>query len=86
MPEIVIYSSDLCPFCYRAKGLLKQKGVDYQEIKVDMRPAVRAEMRARAGGSNSVPQIFIGDVHVGGCDDLYALDNAGNLDPLLKAG
>ena len=84
MSGVVVYSSNLCPFCFRAKSLLSQKGVDFQEIVVDMQPAIRAEMRAKAGGINTVPQIFIGDVHVGGCDDLFALDAAGKLAPLLE--
>ncbi|GHF10518.1 glutaredoxin 3 [Kordiimonas sediminis] len=86
MPKVVVYSSKLCGFCYRAKGLLSSKGVAFEEINVDMKPQVRAEMRSRAGGVNTVPQIFIDDIHVGGCDDLYALDSAGKLDPLLAAG
>ncbi len=86
MSEVIIYSSNLCPFCYRAKALMKQKNMTYKEIIVDMRPSVRAEMRAKAGGNNSVPQIFIGGRHIGGCDDLYALESDGNLDGLLKAG
>jgi glutaredoxin 3 len=68
-----------------AKRLLEAKGVTYEEISVDGRSAVRAEMRAKAGGVNTVPQIWIGERHVGGCDDLYALDHAGRLDSLLAA-
>lgn len=83
MARIVIYSSDYCPYCSAAKRLLAKKGVAYEEIDVDGRPAVREEMRAKAGGVNTVPQIWIDDVHVGGCDDLHALDAAGKLDPLL---
>lgn len=82
--SIVVYSSDWCPYCMRAKALLEGKGVDFTEIKVDGKPQVRAEMAAKAG-RNSVPQIWIGDTHVGGCDDLYALERAGKLDALLKA-
>jgi glutaredoxin 3 len=66
-----------------AKDLLKQKGVAYEEIDVNAKPGLRAEMRDRADGRNTVPQIWIGDRHVGGCDDLYALDRSGQLDPLL---
>lgn len=82
--SIVVYSSDWCPYCMRAKALLEGKGVDFTEIKVDGKPQVRAEMAQKAGRS-SVPQIWIGDVHVGGCDDLYALERAGKLDVMLKA-
>lgn len=85
MANVTIYSSMFCPFCHRAKALLNQKGVSFKEISVDMKPAVRAEMRQKAGGANSVPQIWIDDTHVGGCDDLFALDQRGGLDPLLKA-
>lgn len=86
MASVVIYSSMFCPFCHRAKALLKQKGANFKEISVNMKPAVRAEMRQKAGGVNSVPQIWIGDTHVGGCDELYALDSRGGLEPLLAAG
>ena len=84
MPHIVIYSSDWCPYCIRAKQLLAGKGVAFEEIKVDGKPDVRAEMTRKAR-QTSVPQIWIGDHHVGGCDDLYALERAGKLDALLKA-
>ncbi len=84
MPEIVIYSSDWCPYCIRAKQLLGSKGVAYEEIKVDGRPEVRAEM-TRLAQRTSVPQIWIGATHVGGCDELYALERAGRLDALLEA-
>lgn len=83
MAEVVIYSSDYCPSCMRAKQLLASKGVDFQEICVDGEPAVRAEMTRLAGGRTSVPQIWIGDTHVGGCDELYACARAGQLDELL---
>mgnify|MGYP000633868539 FL=1 len=83
MADVVIYSSDYCPFCMRAKQLLASKGVDFQEICVDGQPAVRAEMTRLAGGRTSVPQIWIGDTHVGGCDELYACARAGQLDELL---
>jgi len=85
MPSVVIYSAMLCPFCSRAKRLLKQKGAKYKEIDVTARPRLRSQMRERAGGRNTVPQIWIGDLHVGGCDELYALENAGKLDDLLNA-
>ncbi len=84
MPQVVIYSSDWCPYCIRAKQLLASKGVAFEEIKVDGKPDVRAEMTRKAR-QTSVPQIWIGDHHVGGCDDLYALERAGKLDALLKA-
>jgi len=84
-PRIVVYSTDWCPFCTRARGLLERKGAKFEVIDIDERPEARAEMMARSG-RRTVPQIFIGDTHVGGCDDLYALDAAGGLDPLLKSG
>lgn len=80
---ITIYSSDWCPFCTRAKMLLDHKVVKYQEIKVDNQPSKRAEM-IELSGRTSVPQIFIGKTHVGGCDDLYALERQGKLDTLLS--
>ncbi len=83
MANVVMYSSGMCPYCYRAKALLQQKGVAFREISVDMNPQARREMREKAGGVNTVPQIWVGDTHVGGCDDLYALDARGGLDPLL---
>jgi len=83
--RIVVYSTDWCPFCTRARGLLERKGAEFEVIDIDERPEARAEMMARSG-RRTVPQIFIGDTHVGGCDDLYALDAAGGLDPLLKSG
>lgn len=83
MAEVVIYSSWMCPFCYRAKEILKRKSVDFDEIIVDMRPDVRAEMREKAGGLNTVPQIFINGIHYGGCNELLALDASGELDRLL---
>ncbi|WP_325918967.1 glutaredoxin 3 [Pseudomonas frederiksbergensis] len=84
MPHVVVYSSDYCPYCSRAKHLLQSKGVDFEEIKVDGKPQLRAQMSQKARRT-SVPQIWIGDTHVGGCDDLYALERAGKLDALLKA-
>jgi len=81
--EVVIYSSLWCPYCARAKKLLAQKGVAFDEIDVDADPERRREMTTRAKGRTSVPQIFIGATHVGGCDDLYALEKAGKLDPML---
>lgn len=84
--HVRIYSSDYCPYCVRAKALLQRRGViDYEEIVVDGRPDVRAEM-TRITGRTSVPQIFIGTTHVGGSDDLHALDAQGGLVPLLQQG
>ncbi|NBA94132.1 glutaredoxin 3 [Pseudomonas sp. R5(2019)] len=84
MVNVVVYSSDYCSYCIRAKQLLDAKGVAFEEIKVDGKPQVRAEMSQKAGRT-SVPQIWIGATHVGGCDDLFALERAGKLDALLKA-
>lgn len=84
MAHVKIYSSDYCPFCSRAKALLQQRGVtDYEEIVVDGRPEVRAQM-TQLTGRTSVPQIFVGQTHVGGCDDLHALDRQGGLEALLR--
>jgi glutaredoxin 3 len=85
MARIDIYTTMLCPFCFRAKKLLDSKGVSYNEIDVTMNRSKRHDMMERAGGRTSVPQIFIGETHVGGSDDLYALEAAGKLDPLLEA-
>nr|WP_312231379.1 glutaredoxin 3 [Pseudomonas sp.] len=84
MAQVVIYSSDWCPYCIRAKQLLTSKSVSFDEIRVDGKPDVRADM-TRKTGRTSVPQIWIGDTHVGGCDDLFALERAGKLDALLNA-
>ncbi|MBF0157442.1 MAG: glutaredoxin 3 [Magnetococcales bacterium] len=83
MPQITIYSTTVCPYCVRAKALLQKKGVAYEEINLDVSPERREEMLGRANGRRTVPQIFIGDRHIGGCDDLHALDAKGELDPLL---
>jgi glutaredoxin 3 len=83
MANIEIYSSPICGFCYRAKSLLDQKGAAFKEIDVLMDSGRKKEMMNRAGGRHTVPQIFINDMHVGGCDELYALDRAGNLDKIL---
>lgn len=85
MADITIYTTMLCPYCYRAKGLLQQKGASYTEIDVGMDADKRQEMTQRAQGRRTVPQIFIGDTHVGGCDDLFALEAAGKLDAMLAA-
>ncbi len=83
MAEIDIYTIRYCPYCVDAKELLNRKGVDFQEIDATGNGAIRKEMMQRANGRGTYPQIFIGATHVGGCDDLYALDEAGKLDPLL---
>ncbi len=82
---VTIYTTMLCPYCHQAKHLLKRKGVDYHEIDVTMRPRERAAMRQRAGGRHTVPQIFVGPLHVGGCDDLFELESLGRLDELLNS-
>ena len=84
MKPVTIYSSKLCPYCSAAKNLLARKGVQFDEIDVTFAPGRRTDMSKRAGGRRSVPQIFIGDHHVGGCDELHALENAGKLDAMLK--
>jgi len=84
MQPVEIYTSPLCGFCHAAKRLLSQKGVPFTEIDIGRQPARRAEMLKRARGSRTVPQIFVGPTHVGGCDELYALERSGRLDPLLK--
>ena len=82
-PHVTMYATGWCPYCDRARGLLQRKGVPFSEVKVDEDPAQRDTMLRRSGGRRTVPQIFIGDRHVGGFDDLYALDRAGELDKLL---
>lgn len=81
--KVEIYTWRTCPFCIRAKGLLKQKGVNFTEYAIDGDEAARAQMAKRANGRRSLPQIFIDDQHVGGCDDIHELDARGKLDPLL---
>ena len=83
--EVVIYTTMFCPYCHSAKALLAKKGVAYQEIAVDGQREARRAMSERAGGRTSVPQVFIDGEHVGGCDDLHALDEAGELDAMLQA-
>ncbi|MGI9384427.1 MAG: glutaredoxin 3 [Methyloligellaceae bacterium] len=85
MLQVTIYTAMLCPYCHAAKRLLSEKGVDVNEIDTTFSRGRRAEMRDRSAGAHTVPQIFIGDVHVGGCDELYALDEQGKLDALLSA-
>lgn len=83
MAKVLMYSTAVCPYCVRAEQLLVQKGVtEIEKVRVDLEPARREEMMARTG-RRTVPQIYIGETHVGGCDDLYALDREGKLDPLL---
>ena len=83
MKQVDIYTTPLCGYCHAAKRLLTKKGVAYREHDLTTDPMLRAEMQRRAPGSRTVPQIFIGDTHVGGCDELYDLDADGKLDPLL---
>lgn len=85
MAKVEIYTKAFCPYCSRAKSLLQSKGVDYEEYDISMGGPKRAEMIERAKGGSTVPQIFIDGAHVGGCDDIHALDRAGKLDPLLAA-
>ena len=83
MSKIKIYTTPICPYCSRAKALLKKKGAPFEEVDVFMDADARAEMEAKSEGRRTVPQIFIGETHVGGSDDLYALESQGKLDPLL---
>jgi glutaredoxin 3 len=83
MKPVRIYTTPICPYCVRAKSLLKKKGVEAEEIDVFMDMQARQEMESQSGGARSVPQIFIGNTYVGGCDELYALEKEGKLDPLL---
>ncbi|MFL6563669.1 MAG: glutaredoxin 3 [Burkholderiales bacterium] len=84
MAKVLMYLTASCPFCQSADRLLQQKGIAVEKIRVDLEPARRAEMIQKSG-RRTVPQIWINGLHVGGCDDLYALERAGELDPLLKA-
>jgi glutaredoxin 3 len=83
LAKIEIYTTSICPFCHAAKKLLTDKGADFLEISLTQEPHLRDRMVERANGGRTVPQIFINDAHIGGCDDLYALDSKGELDPLL---
>lgn len=85
MASVTIYTRSDCPYCHMAKDLLTKKSVTFDEIDVGRAPERRAEMLAKSGGRTTVPQIFIEGRHVGGCDDLYALERAGGLDPMLAA-
>ncbi|MCH1568814.1 MAG: glutaredoxin 3 [Alphaproteobacteria bacterium] len=84
MPKIEIYTTLTCPFCHAAKQLLTDKGAVFSEFSLSQNPNLREQMIARAQGGRTVPQIFIDDTHIGGCDELYALDAKGGLDPLLN--
>jgi glutaredoxin 3 len=85
MSDVIIYTTPLCPYCSMAKNLLKKKNVAFTEIDVSKDSSIRKAMSAHANGRNSVPQIFIGATHVGGCDDIHALEQQGRLDALLAA-
>jgi len=85
MVDVTIYTREYCGYCAAAKRLLEQKGVAYKELDASYSPALRQEMIQRAGGRSTFPQIFVGNVHVGGCDDLHALERQGRLDMLLDA-
>ena len=84
MAKIIIYSKDYCPYCAKAKNLLLQKKQIFTELCIDLHPELRDEMISKSNGRTTVPQIFINGQHVGGCDDLYALEHQGTLDELLK--
>ena len=85
MAHVTIYTKPYCPYCHRAVALLEQKGADFTEIDAAFEPAKRQEMLQRSGGRSTYPQIFVGDQHIGGCDDMVALDRQGKLEPLLQA-
>ena len=85
MPTVEIYTKTFCPYCWRAKHLLESKGVRYVEISVDSGGDIREQMIQRANGRTTVPQIFVRELHVGGCDDLYALERDGRLDELISS-
>ena len=83
MKKIIIYTTKACPYCLKAKGLLDRKGVEYEELRVDENPELISEAVEKSGGRTTVPQIFFDDLHVGGCDELHALENEGELDSVL---
>ncbi|MBA4794028.1 glutaredoxin 3 [Phenylobacterium sp.] len=85
MTQVTIYTKPYCPYCIRALSLLEKKGVEFTEIEAAFDPEKRREMNERSGGRNTFPQIFIGDRHIGGCDDMMALEQQGKLDALLQA-
>lgn len=84
MSKVVIYTASLCPYCHMAKSVFETRGLAFEEIDVTGQPALRSEMVEKAGGRMTVPQIWIGSEHVGGCDDLLALERSGNLDQILE--
>jgi glutaredoxin 3 len=84
MSHVTVYTKPYCPYCVRALSLLEQKGIAFTEIEAGFDPEKRQEMIRRAGGRATFPQIFVGDLHIGGCDELMALERAGELDPLLR--
>ncbi|MDD5248853.1 MAG: glutaredoxin 3 [Rhodocyclaceae bacterium] len=87
MSKVVMYATAVCPYCVRAEQLLRRKGVtEIEKIRIDLEPERRGEMLAKSNGMRTVPQIFIGATHVGGCDDLHELERQGRLDPLLAGG
>lgn len=83
MAKITVYTTKLCPYCHMAKALLRKKGWVFEEIDISRCNELRAKLREKAGGRHTVPQIWIDELHIGGCDDLYTLDREGKLDPLL---
>ncbi|MDO9474581.1 MAG: glutaredoxin 3 [Caulobacter sp.] len=85
MAKVTIYTRPFCGYCARALSLLEAKGADFEEIEAGMDPNLRREMMERSGGGATFPQIFVGEKHIGGCDDMLALDRAGKLDPMLAA-
>lgn len=85
MSHVTIYTKPYCPYCVRAVMLLEKKGVEFTEVEAAFDPAKRQEMMQRAGGRATFPQIFVGDRHIGGCDEMMALERDGKLDPLLQA-
>ena len=85
MNQVTIYTKPYCPYCVRALDLLEKKGITFVEVEAAFDPQKRQEMIQRAGGRATFPQIFVGERHIGGCDEMMALERAGQLDPLLKA-
>lgn len=85
MSKVEIYTKGYCPYCHRAKALLEKKGVSFKEYRIDQEPDLRDEMISRANGGYTVPQIFINGQHIGGCDDMYALESSNKLDKFLAA-
>mgnify|MGYP000565850885 FL=1 len=85
MQKVELFTKGYCPYCSRAKALLEQKGITFTDYEIDKQPELRPVMIERANGRTTVPQIFIGETHVGGCDDLFALESAGTLEALLNA-